>query len=338
MEIKKFSVTTHHVKALVYGASGSGKTTFAGTARNAIFASAEGGLMSISDKTPDFVEIRSLKDLMDLHAYLRNEKHGYETVVIDSISEINEIIKIEIERRTGKSMQLQDWGELAKRIRGILRGFRDLPMHVLFIAQESTETDEQKIVKFVPQLNGKAATEVAYFMDIVGYLKIEPDGSRHMICEPNAKYLTKDRSRVIGNDSPVDFGVWMDKIATLEIGEQTVKTKYNGPKKKPTKQQGMEFLTAAKQIEQLQTIYDQLFTYEWKPEEAADLSETYVNCFKKLSPKMLFNGQNQVFDGEGTVVGTFVTQPNGKIVLEKPAENPEEKAMAEAEREGMKAA
>jgi hypothetical protein len=40
-------------------------------------------------------------------------------------------------------------------------------MHVLFIAQESNEKDEDRIEKIVPSLNGKAATEIAYFMDIV---------------------------------------------------------------------------------------------------------------------------------------------------------------------------
>ena len=48
IEIKRFKPTSHKIKALVYGASGSGKTSFAGTAKNAIFLSAEGGLLSIA--------------------------------------------------------------------------------------------------------------------------------------------------------------------------------------------------------------------------------------------------------------------------------------------------
>lgn len=124
-------------------------------------------MLSIAGKNPAFVEIRSLKDLQDLLDYLKTQKHEFETVIIDSITEINDIIKIDIEKRTGRSMQLQDWGELSKKIRGVLRGFRDLPMHTLFIAQESVDKDEDKVTKIVPSLNGKAATEIAYFMDIV---------------------------------------------------------------------------------------------------------------------------------------------------------------------------
>lgn len=227
MKIKKFSVTDHYIKALVYGSSGSGKTTFAGTAPDAIFASAEGGLMSIGDRRPDFVEIKSLRDLMELRTYLQNEEHAYKTVIIDSITEINEIIKLEIQQRTGRNMQLQDWGDLARKMRDILRSFRDLPMHVLFLAQETTEEDEQKIAKYMPALNGKAANEIAYFMDIVGYLRIDGDGTRVMITASNAKYLTKDRSQKIGNDTEIDFAVWMQKIGELETSEQEEVVSYS---------------------------------------------------------------------------------------------------------------
>lgn len=343
MEIKKFAVTNHFVKALVYGSSGSGKTTFAGTATNAIFASAEGGLMSIADIKPDFVEIKSLKELTDLLSYLKTQKHPYQTVIIDSISEINEIIKIEIKRKTGKAMQLQDWGDLAEKIRAILRGFRDLPMHVLFLAQENCEMDDQKIVKVVPQLNGKAATEIAYFMDIVGYLSIAADGSRHLLTESNSKYLTKDRSGVIGNDCPIDFTEWMNRISKIELGEQAVQVTYAGQKQKPTRQQAMEHMTGCLKTEPLQVIYDQIFTYEWKPDEATELSECYFNCFKKLSPTMLFNGMNEMFDDKMKMVGAFVKEPNGKVVLKKivpveaaPEPNPEEQKMEQDERAGMK--
>jgi len=98
MEIKKFKPQDHKVKAVVYGASGVGKTTFAGTAPKAIFASAENGLLSIADKGVDFVEIKSLRDLLDLRVFL-SKKNDYQTLVIDSISEINDILKADIEKK-----------------------------------------------------------------------------------------------------------------------------------------------------------------------------------------------------------------------------------------------
>lgn len=230
MEIKKFAVTDHKIKAVVYGSSGTGKTSFGGTAKNAIFASAEGGLLAIADKQPNYVEIKSLNDLRELLNYLKTQPHKYETVIIDSITEINEIIKADIEKKTGKAMEIKDWGTLAKNIKEILRGFRDLPMHVLFIAQESTEKDGDVVTKVVPSLNGKAATEIAYFMDIVGYLYMEKaTGARKLITLPNSMYLTKDRSKVIGNDTPADFSAWVEKISKIALGTEEVVTNFAAP-------------------------------------------------------------------------------------------------------------
>jgi len=222
IQIKNFVPLDHKVKAVIYGASGAWKTVFGATAPKPIFASAEGGLLSVADKNIQFVEIKSLKDLQELLIYLKNEKHDFETVVIDSITEINDIIKMDIERRTGKWMQLQDWWELAKKIKAILRWFRDLDMHVIFLAQEVSESDEGVVTKIVPSLNGKAATEIAYFMDNVWYLMIDKTGERKLLTQPNAKLLTKDRSGLIWNDCPVDFSEWVNRVKQIKTGTQTV--------------------------------------------------------------------------------------------------------------------
>ena len=229
MQIKTFNAIDHKIKAVVYGASGTGKTVFWWTAPKPIFASAEGWLLSIAGKNPAFVEIRSLKDLQDLHDYLKTQTHEFETVVIDSITEINDIIKLDIEKRTGRSMQVQDWWELSKKIKWILRWFRDLPMHTLFIAQESVEKDEDKVTKIVPSLNGKAATEIAYFMDIVWYLFIDKAGERKMITAPNEKLLTKDRTSLIWNETDVDFNSWVEKAKWIQTGEQQILAEHSAP-------------------------------------------------------------------------------------------------------------
>ena len=75
MEIKKTSIKEHKIKAVVYGASGSGKTTFGATAPKPIFASAENGLLSIAEQGVDFVDINSLDNLRDLYNFLKNNLH-----------------------------------------------------------------------------------------------------------------------------------------------------------------------------------------------------------------------------------------------------------------------
>lgn len=230
MMITTFKPTDHKIRALIYGPAGCGKTVFAGTAPKAIYASAEGGLLSIADKAPEYVDIKTLKDLRDLLSFLKTQKHSYETVVIDSITEINEIIKSKLEdKREGGQLQLQDWGVLAREITDILRSFRDLPMNVVFIAQEAYITDEDKIKKVVPSLNGKAATGIAYYMDIVGYVNIENDGTRWIQTSSDKKLLTKDRSKMIGDDCPMDFAEWLKRVTKIKVGTQDILTTYEAP-------------------------------------------------------------------------------------------------------------
>lgn len=227
MEIKTFTPTSHKIKAVVYGASGSGKTYFAATAPHPIFASAEGGLLSTlkHKKKIDpvkYVSITKLEDLRDLLTYLKKGEHPFETVVIDSITEINEIIKDGIEKKRGATMQLKDWGDLAKAIKAVLRGFRDLDMHVIFIAQEKTEKDDQKTEKIVPSLNGKAANEIAYFMDVVAYSFIDSMGKNKITVQPSDKLLTKARGIELPADAPDDFEEWIAAMAQIEIQKTEV--------------------------------------------------------------------------------------------------------------------
>lgn len=215
LKIQTFKPENSYIKALIYWPSGAGKTTFSATAPKPIFASSEKGLMSIRHLQPQFAEINSLQDLKDLYNFLKNEKHDFETCVIDSITEINDIIKSEIEARNKRNMQLQDWGILQKEIKDILRKFRDLPMHIIFLAQETTERDEEKIVKYLPSLNGKSATEIAYYMDTVGYCFISKDGTRKVVTTPHANFLTKDRTNVIEWGENQNFSEWVEAMKTL---------------------------------------------------------------------------------------------------------------------------
>ena len=226
MKIKTYEATSAKIKAVVYGKSGSGKTYFGATAPKPIFASAENGLLSTKalGKKIDYVAIKTVQDLKDLYDYLANNKHGYETVVIDSITEINDIIKNEIEARSGKTMQLQDWGVLSKQIKSILRMFRDLDMHVLFIAQEMIDKDDVGAVNAItPSLNGKSATEIAYYMDVVGYQFVDKDNTHKCITTPSHKLLTKDRTGTLGNSTSPDFSEWVAKTQSMVLGKEEVK-------------------------------------------------------------------------------------------------------------------
>lgn len=227
MQIKQFVPEQHKVKALVYGKPGTGKTTFASTAPKALFLSAEGGLLSIAAKNPDYVEIKSLANLKEALLYLKTQKHDYQTVVIDSITEINEIIKTEIANRNGHAVQKHEWSEVQDKIKQIARGFRDLPLHVLFLAGEVTERDDEKIATINPSLNGKSSSEISGYMDIVGYLSIDrATGYRKIYVKSSASLATKDRGNVLPDDPTLDFADWVTAVAKIKIGVEKVKEEF----------------------------------------------------------------------------------------------------------------
>lgn len=218
LQIKTYMPTNHKIKALIYGDSWSGKTMFGWTAPNVIFGSAEAGLLSIANKRVSYAEIKSVQDLREFLKFLKTE-HKFETVVLDSISEINDIIKAEIERKKWKPMSLPDWGVLAKQIETILRAFRWLDMNVIMIAQEKIIDDDGKIHKIIPDLNGKTATNIVRFMDIVGHMEILWDWS-HIINTWSEKHLvTKDRTKMLWTNTIPDFTKWLEALEDMEIVE-----------------------------------------------------------------------------------------------------------------------
>lgn len=225
MEIIKHKPQEQKIKTLIYGASGAWKTVFASSAPKPIFLSAESWLLS-TRKELDVVMIKKLDDLRDAYTELKNKKdeYGYETIIIDSITEINDIIKAEIEKRNGRPMQIQDWWELAKTIKTLFKMFRDLDYHVLMIAQEDFEKDEERIHKIVPMLNGKSATQIAYYMDIVGYIYVEKDGTRKVLTDSDPKLLTKDRTWSIGNDTAPRFEAWVKVLEKMDTSTPLPKT------------------------------------------------------------------------------------------------------------------
>lgn len=222
MEIKIFTPRDHKIKALIYWPSGSWKTSFWWTAKNVIFASSENWLLPLAGKNIPYVEIKSLQDLIDLKVFLENEKHNFETLVIDSITEISDIIKNGIEKRNKRKMQLQDWWELASQIEAIIKDIKNIDINVIVIAQELNINDEEKIQRIVPSLNGKSSTKICYYMDVVGYIYVDKTWKRTMITEQNDKLLTKDRTWKIWNSNELDFEVWRKLVNDLEVWEEKI--------------------------------------------------------------------------------------------------------------------
>ena len=210
LQIKTFSPKSHKIKCLIYGASWTWKTTFWWSAENVIFASSEDWLLSIADKKVPFAKIETLEQFKQLIDFLKTDEHNFLTLVIDSITDINERIKKSIEEKTWKSMELKMRAELSEKIKWIIFDIKNIDMNIIIISQEKNIIDEDKIDKKIPSLNWKLATDICYFMDIVWYIYIDKEWERKLITGASEKLLTKDRTKSIWNDTELDFKKWVE--------------------------------------------------------------------------------------------------------------------------------
>jgi phage nucleotide-binding protein len=205
------------VKALVYGQAGAGKTTLSATMPHPVILSAEGGLLSIKDSGIPYLEISTMSDLWEAYEWL-TEGGGmeYESVVLDSISEIAEVC-LNSEKKVNKDPRAA-YGEMQTQMADIIRAFRDLPgRHVLMTAKVEKTADEMGRILYAPSMPGnKTGQSLPYFFDLVLALRVEKDADgvsqRALLCDGDGLWLAKDRSGKLDAWEPADFGAIIEKI------------------------------------------------------------------------------------------------------------------------------
>lgn len=212
------SLSAEGVKILCYGAAGAGKTTLIPTLPSPIVLSAEGGLLSIQSANVPFIEISSMEDLKEAYKWLTEsaEAKGFQSVALDSISEIAEVA-LNAEKKATKDPR-QAYGAMQEQMSDIIRAFRDLPgRHVYMSAKLEKTQDEMGRVLYSPSMPGnKTGQALPYFFDEVLALRVEKDGDgntqRALMCDSDGLWLAKDRSGKLSTWEAPDLGAVIAKI------------------------------------------------------------------------------------------------------------------------------
>lgn len=143
-----------YVKVLVYGRNGKGKTRFAASAPNCIIADVnEQGTLSARD-IPG-VKVFPVEDWYDLQAlywYLKKGEHSFQSVAIDTLTALQKLCMATVlyegyERDSTKDPKTptkRDWGKTATMMEEEILKFRNLPMNVIFTAQERVTGDPEE--------------------------------------------------------------------------------------------------------------------------------------------------------------------------------------------------
>jgi phage nucleotide-binding protein len=210
-------LTKSGVKLLVYGAAGAGKTSLITTLPKPIVLSAEAGLLSIQDADLPFVEINTLDDLRQAYVYITSEAGAeYESVALDSISEIAEVV-LNAEKKIAKDPR-QAYGAMQEQVSDLIRAFRDLPgKHVYMSAKLEKSQDEMGRMLYAPSMPGnKVGQSLPYFFDEVLALRVERDAEgntqRALMCDTDGLWAAKDRSGKLAPWEAPDLGAIIEKI------------------------------------------------------------------------------------------------------------------------------
>lgn len=213
------------LKLFIYGPSGSGKTYLARTipAGRGIIISAEAGLlvlagiaiavldMTLDDDGKVIPKEKRMARLAEFFKYLNTEEaiQKYDWVMIDSLTEISQnILEALALEFPDRKEALPMWGEYNKRMRSMIKSFRDLPhYHVVMLALSTVEKDENARMIHTVDVNGKISSQMPQYFDEVFFIQLIEDGKGGM----KSVLHTKDTGKTFGKDRS-------GKLAPIEDG------------------------------------------------------------------------------------------------------------------------
>lgn len=226
--------TTNGIKLLVYGPAGAGKTLLNATLPKPVIISAEAGLLSLAKKNLERVfgvghpyvrdipvlQVTTWEQLVEAYMYFANPSNRARdhvaSISLDSITEVAEVILSKL--KTTKADPRQAYGEMADRLLGMVKNFRNLVgFNVYVSAKMAYDKDETTGgMKFQPMMPGKqTGPQLPYLFDEVYRLDIgSNDGKKYRFLQTDGdhQYVAKDRSGALDLLEPPDLTHIFNKI------------------------------------------------------------------------------------------------------------------------------
>lgn len=221
LKVVPVSQRGEYLNLMVFGDLGVGKTKLAGSAddvpelRPVLVLDFEGGTESLVKDHPgvSVIRIQTWDEMQRVYDELHRGKHGYKTVILDSLTEIQKFNMYSIMDKLVENKpdadpdvpSMREWGKNLEQMRKFVRAFRDLPMNTIFTAlSKEDKNDSTGKVTTKPSLSGKLAGEVAAFLDIVMYYYIkrvkkgsEVSEQRLLLTQATQNIVAKDRTQTL---------------------------------------------------------------------------------------------------------------------------------------------
>ena len=221
-----------YLKALVIARYGIGKTSLIRTIfgqryndgewsppqetdERVLVLSAEGGLLAVRDLVRagmiegyEISSILELEEAFNLANSSQEFKERYTWIFIDSLTEIASRCEEDMQRRyPDASASFRMWGEYSKKMKQLIKGFRDIQGYsVLFTCLETVDKDESNRRYMAPAMAGKRLKEeLPSYFDLVlymGVMQTEAGDDRVLYTQPVNDFPAKDRSGCL---DPIEY-------------------------------------------------------------------------------------------------------------------------------------
>lgn len=210
-----------YIKGLLYGKNGTGKTYICGTfpGPRLFLDIRERGLKSVVGAEGD--QMKRVVDTFEMfqmaYWFLKSGNHDFETVVLDNVTNLQKLILDHVmgkeenwdPTRDRDMPSMREYGYLSQYMQTWMINFRNLPMNVIFIAQEKSDDDvdlDSSNPSVFPQLTASVRGVIGGAVDFIGntFIKmVEPvdeNGKRQpavarycLRIGPSTRFVTKIR-------------------------------------------------------------------------------------------------------------------------------------------------
>ena len=204
-------------KAVIYGGPGSGKTPIINTCHKPVMLACEPGLLSMKGSTVPTYEGYEASRIHEFMRWLTtsSEAKNYDTVAIDSVSQMAEIILLDHSKTIKHG--LQQYGETAKDVMNIMRQLYFIKdKHTYLVAKE--EIVDINGVKFRrPHYIGQQLPiAVPHLFDLILHLSkanIPNVGTTLAFrCQGSFDVVARDRSGKLNEYEPPNFSAIVEKV------------------------------------------------------------------------------------------------------------------------------
>jgi hypothetical protein len=217
--------TARPIVATIVGEHGLGKTSLAAMFPTPVVIRTEDGLTPEHD-VEAFPVAATVSDVFDQVNLLGAEQHGFKTLVLDSITQLNTMIEAEIVKADPKAKSIATAGggygagyaqaaEMNRQVRDLCGQLSAIKqMHVVFIGHADSETidppDAEPYTRYTVRMNRRSVSHFTDNVDLVAFVKLQTStfggdrssgkagkatttGQRIITCYPTPNHISKNR-------------------------------------------------------------------------------------------------------------------------------------------------